>query len=756
MAGNVWQWCEDWYDPAYYASSPSDDPRGPLEAVKAARNRVKALRGGCWFDDPRRCKGAHRTPEYVIRCAGNCAGFRVVVEAPSDLAAAARTTVLRPPPARPETANQFPETLPKDKEMSLDLGGGVDMRFVLVPPGEFDMGSNDGPAEERPLHKAKISKPFYMGKYEVTVGQFRAFADTAKYQTEAEKYGKGRIWQDGKWQEVAGVDWRTPGFPQEDNCPVCMVTWNDAQEFCNWATKSTGRTLRLPTEAQWEYACRAGTSTQFNTGEKDSDLEQAAWFNRNSGMHTNAVGQRKANAWGLYDMHGNVWEWVQDYFGDKYYAESPPVDPQGPANGRDHLRRGGGWLHGPDFSRSAFRCLLNPDGRYTDVGFRCAVDVPTGAAPAALGVETRASPWVLLDTVSVTSPNGTTFVTKEDGSILAGGPNPAKDAYTVTTQTALKGITAVRIEALTDSSLVRNGPGRAPNGNFGLSKLVLLAGPAEGARTPAEVRLSGASTDYPRGAEGDRSVAAALDGDPESYWSVQGRWGQPITAVFTPAEPVGFAGGTRLVFRMLFETQWSSHSLGRFRFSCTTVFPPPRADGAQGLTPPERETVPAPPGESKTLWSASFDKEGDFSAVSFGTKESSQTPNGTGFSVKAAPNNSDYFLTKIELRPGVNLGNNSWVRVLCRLDGTTAICFHSSIGDAVYEKYVTNQPKNKWIVVAFRIAEYTKCITRAGAMPPGGARFNGTAIFGCKTGGNAVFYIKEFALGDGLMPEDPK
>jgi hypothetical protein len=142
--------------------------------------------------------------------------------------------------------------------------------------------------------------------------------------------------------------------------------------------------------------------------------------------------------------------------------------------------------------------------------------------------------------------------------------------------------------------------------------------------------------------------------------------------------------------------------------------------------------------------------------VSFGTKESSQTPNGTGFSVKAAPNNNDYFLTKIELRPSVNLGNNSWVRMLCRLEGTTAICFHSSIGDAVYEKYVTNQPKNKWIVVAFRIAEYAKCITRDGTMPPAGTRFNGTAIFGCKTGGDAVFYIKEFTLGDGPMPEDPK
>ncbi|MGD0090836.1 MAG: SUMF1/EgtB/PvdO family nonheme iron enzyme, partial [Planctomycetota bacterium] len=227
------------------------------------------------------------------------------------------------------------------KELSLDLGGGVKMDFVLVPAGEFMMGEK-GVAE--PVHPVKISKPFYMGKYHVTVAQFRVFADATKSLTEAENAGDAWTWKDGKPQHVMGANWKAPGFPQQDNCPACVITWNDAQAFCKWASalplplpppaRGGGRlTVRLPTEAEWEYACRAGTTTRYNTGDKDSDLEQAAWFDKNSGGHTNACGQRKPNAWGLYDMHGNLWEWVQDYLNDKYYAESPPVDPKGPANG---------------------------------------------------------------------------------------------------------------------------------------------------------------------------------------------------------------------------------------------------------------------------------------------------------------------------------------------------------------------------------------------------------------------------------------
>jgi len=255
--------------------------------------------------------------------------------------------------------------------LSLDLGGGVAMDMVLIAAGEFDMGSRFGEPCEKPVHKVKISRPFYIGKYEVTVAQFGRFVEATGYQTEAEKTGRCGALKGGRWQEVAGLNWKTPGFPQADNFPACAITWNDAQDFCRWAaTTKPGLAVCLPTEAQWEYACRAGTTTTFNTGDKESDLEQAAWLNKNSGMQTHPVGQKKPNAWGLYDMHGNVWEWVQDYFGDKYYAESPPVDPKGPASGGNRVSRGGSWSDGPGNCRAALRGKNDPGHRGVYVGFR--------------------------------------------------------------------------------------------------------------------------------------------------------------------------------------------------------------------------------------------------------------------------------------------------------------------------------------------------------------------------------------------------
>jgi formylglycine-generating enzyme required for sulfatase activity len=289
------------------------------------------------------------------------------------------------------TAQPDADALPK--ELSLDLGGGVKVDFVLVPAGEFDMGSSDADAkpEEKPVHRVKISKPFYMAKYETTVAQFRAFADATKYQTEAEKAGQAWTWKDGKCGFMKGANWRTPGFPQEDKHPACAIAWNDAQEFCRWASArpltpdsprssrpspagGEGARVRLPTEAEWEYACRAGTTTRFNTGDKDSDLAQAAWFNRNPGMRANACGQKKPNGWGLYDMHGNVSEWVKDFFSDKYYGESAAADPKGPATGEQHVLRGGGWNSDPSDCRSASRQHNDPWNRFTYRGFRCAVD----------------------------------------------------------------------------------------------------------------------------------------------------------------------------------------------------------------------------------------------------------------------------------------------------------------------------------------------------------------------------------------------
>ncbi|MBM4048964.1 MAG: hypothetical protein FJ279_28010, partial [Planctomycetes bacterium] len=174
-----------------------------------------------------------------------------------------------------------PETpTPKTGEVrTLDLGGGVKMELVLVPAGEFMMGSNDGAPNERPVHKVRISAPFYMGKHEVTVGQFKRFVAATQYQTEAERFNNGWMNTERGWGPVPGVNWRTPvKFTQADDHPVCVVSWTDIQEFCKWASKQTGQTVRLPTEAQWEYACRAGTTTRFNTTDSDADLPEAAWL----------------------------------------------------------------------------------------------------------------------------------------------------------------------------------------------------------------------------------------------------------------------------------------------------------------------------------------------------------------------------------------------------------------------------------------------------------------------------------------------
>ncbi|MCY3017500.1 MAG: SUMF1/EgtB/PvdO family nonheme iron enzyme [Planctomycetota bacterium] len=280
---------------------------------------------------------------------------------------------------------------------TLDLGGGVKMEFVLVPAGKFVMGTmterdHGHQSRQGPAHEVTISKPFYMGKYEVTVGEFRAFANGARYQTDAEKCGKGTTDKD---QEVSGINWRTPGFLQDETHPVCVVSWNDAQAFCRWATgvaqpSKLRYVVRLPTEAEWEYACRAGTTTRFYSGDKDDKaMSETMWHDGNSGLMPHPVGKKTPNAWGLYDMLGNVWEWCEDGLSDDYYWESPPVDPTGPLTAERRVVRGGSWNRGSWFSRSASRGGQYAYMRSAVQGFRPIL----GPAPRAAGsqIETATS-----------------------------------------------------------------------------------------------------------------------------------------------------------------------------------------------------------------------------------------------------------------------------------------------------------------------------------------------------------------------------
>ena len=230
--------------------------------------------------------------------------------------------------------------------------------------------------DEQPPHRVRITKPFYLGAHQVTVGQFRRFVNEFRYRTEAEKDGKGGY----GWDEAQGTfvqdpkfTWLNPGFPQTDEHPVVIVSWNDANSFCDWLTKADGGRLRyrLPTEAEWEYACRAGSTTLFPNGDDPEGLATIGnvadatrkrkfpdWttIQADDGyVYTAPVGSYQASPWHLYDMIGNVWEWCQDGYDADYYKKSPQVDPSGPPEAPSRVIRGGGWFREPGYCRPANR-----------------------------------------------------------------------------------------------------------------------------------------------------------------------------------------------------------------------------------------------------------------------------------------------------------------------------------------------------------------------------------------------------------------
>jgi formylglycine-generating enzyme required for sulfatase activity len=253
----------------------------------------------------------------------------------------------------------------------------IGMTLAPVRPGTFLMGSPEYEAgrdpNEGPQHEVVITRPFYMGACEVTVGQFKAFVSDTGYQTEAEKSDQAAlvVRPDFGLEPDPKVNWRSPGLEQTDDHPVVCVSWNDARAFCDWLSKKEGRTYDLPTEAQWEYACRAGSKTRFHFRD-DEDIAQYAWQNvTDPVMKTHPVGQLKPNAWGLYDMHGNIWQWTADWFAADYYQRSPREDPPGPTLGNARVMRGGGGFTNLAAARSAFRYgFIAPTRGSTTVGFR--------------------------------------------------------------------------------------------------------------------------------------------------------------------------------------------------------------------------------------------------------------------------------------------------------------------------------------------------------------------------------------------------
>ena len=211
---------------------------------------------------------------------------------------------------------------------------------------------------DRPAHQVRITRPYYLGVHEVTRGQFAQFVSETGYKSEAERSGgpAGGIGSNGELVVVHGANWRKPGFEQNDSHPVVDVSWSDAVEFCRWLSRKDGRTYRLPTEAEWEYACRAGTTTHFSTGNSRNDIFKAGnsldklfreHFHLNAPdprpadgyVFTAPVGSYPPNSFGLFDMHGNAWEWTQDWFGP--YSAAAATDPTGPATGTRRVARGG-------------------------------------------------------------------------------------------------------------------------------------------------------------------------------------------------------------------------------------------------------------------------------------------------------------------------------------------------------------------------------------------------------------------------------
>ncbi len=297
-----------------------------------------------------------------------------------------------PRPAAPEpgteraaTAAPTPDTKPAGPTAPLrEITNSIGMKLVLIPAGVFMMGSDENfpyaqddevvvdAAGKKQKHRVRITRPFYLGATEVTRGQFRRFVDEAGYQTEAEKDGKGGYgWNEEKkrFEQDPRYTWQIAGFEQTDEHPVVNVSWNDAVAFAAWLSRKEGATYRLPTEAEWEYACRAGTTSRYSSGDDPKGL---AAVGNIDGKGTVPVGRYNPNAWGLFDMHGNVWEWCSDGHASEYYKSSPVDDPQGAEGAAYRVYRGGGWVKGPSFARSAYRGREAPVTRSNDLGFRLA------------------------------------------------------------------------------------------------------------------------------------------------------------------------------------------------------------------------------------------------------------------------------------------------------------------------------------------------------------------------------------------------
>ncbi len=292
------------------------------------------------------------------------------------------------------SASQKPR--PTEARGSLpEVTNSIGMNLKLIPAGEFLMGSPQTEADrsdDEKQHRVRITKPFYLGLYEVTRGQFATFVRESSYRTEAESDGKGGwgIDEQGKFAQKPEYTWQNTGFSQTDDHPAVNVSWNDAGAFIKWLNSREDVVYRLPTEAEWEYACRAGTTTRYSNGD---DAEQLAligniadaslkakfsdWAGsitaRDGHVFTAPVGSFQANGFGLHDMHGNVWEWCEDWYNpEACNGRTGTTDDPFVQGDSFRVLRGGSWRNAPSYLRSAYRHGNAPVPRSFNLGFRLA------------------------------------------------------------------------------------------------------------------------------------------------------------------------------------------------------------------------------------------------------------------------------------------------------------------------------------------------------------------------------------------------
>lgn len=267
--------------------------------------------------------------------------------------------------------------------------------MVVIKPGQFQMGSADGDADEQPVHAVTIPKPFAISRCEITVGQFRQFVEDARYQTTAEKSGKGcNIWnvERKEAEQLPDRNWKNPGFKQSDDHPVVCVSWDDAQTYVKWLSHRTGGVYRLPTEAEWEYVARAGTPTARyyqddlqcdcanGLGQEGKSIADSGWVLAECSdghVYTVPVASYGENQFGLFDLLGNVWEWTQDCWHGNYNNVPNNGSAWLEKDGGDCSRRvvrGGSCCSDPQILRSAFRYWDFSDVANYNQGFRIARD----------------------------------------------------------------------------------------------------------------------------------------------------------------------------------------------------------------------------------------------------------------------------------------------------------------------------------------------------------------------------------------------